>query len=212
MCGRYEAGQKQKIAETFHVSVALDDLYFGPQCECVPGSIQPVVYLRGSERQIVEMKWGFKFPARLVFNARSDNLTLSTFWRERLHQRCIIPASSMLEWQKTGAEPRPKYRLSVKGRHVFGMAGIWAPWCDPKTGKWENCFAVVTSDANTKLAAIHNRQAVILEPREYAEWLEDAERPPLHLLRVLPDEDMEIDRIAPPPSASKELPHRGLFD
>jgi hypothetical protein len=29
MCGRYEAGQKQKIAEAFHVSVELDDLYFG---------------------------------------------------------------------------------------------------------------------------------------------------------------------------------------
>jgi putative SOS response-associated peptidase YedK len=92
------------------------------------------------------------------------------------------------------------------------MAGIWAPWRDPKTGKWENCFAVVTSDPNTKLAAIHDRQAVILEPREYAEWLEDAERPPLHLLRILPDEDMEIDRITPPPSTPKELPPRGLFD
>jgi hypothetical protein len=28
MCGRYEAGQKQKIAEAFHVAVNLDDLYF----------------------------------------------------------------------------------------------------------------------------------------------------------------------------------------
>lgn len=212
MCGRYEAGQKQKIAEAFHISVTLDDLYFGPQRECVPGSIQPVVYMRNGERQLVEMKWGFKFPARLVFNARSDNLTVSNFWRERLHQRRIIPASSMLEWQKTGKNPRPKYRLSVKGRHVLGMAGIWAPWRDPKTGQWDNCFTVVTSDPNTKLSEIHDRQAVILEPREYAEWLEEAERPPLHLLRVLPEEDMEIDRLTPPPSPPKEPPHRGLFD
>jgi hypothetical protein len=28
MCGRYEAGQKQKIAEAFHVSITLDDIYF----------------------------------------------------------------------------------------------------------------------------------------------------------------------------------------
>ena len=121
---------------------ALDDLYFGPERECSPDSIQPVVSMRNGERQLVEMKWGFKFPARLVFNARSDNLTVSTFWSERLHQRCIVPASSMLEWEKTGADPRPKYRLSVKGRDVFGMASIWAPWRDPKTGQWENCFAV----------------------------------------------------------------------
>jgi putative SOS response-associated peptidase YedK len=76
MCGRYEAGQKQKIAEAFHISVTLDDLYFGPHRECAPGSMQPVVYMRNGERQLVEMKWGFKFPARLVFNARSDNLTV----------------------------------------------------------------------------------------------------------------------------------------
>jgi hypothetical protein len=33
MCGRYEAGQKQKIAEAFHVSVTLDDVYFGAGIE-----------------------------------------------------------------------------------------------------------------------------------------------------------------------------------
>ena len=43
MCGRYEAGQKQKIAEAFHVSVALDDFYFGQGIECSFGSVQPVI-------------------------------------------------------------------------------------------------------------------------------------------------------------------------
>jgi hypothetical protein len=48
MCGRYEAGQKQKIAEAFKVSVELDDLYFAKGKECAPGSIQPVIYMRYS--------------------------------------------------------------------------------------------------------------------------------------------------------------------
>jgi hypothetical protein len=42
---------------------------------------------------------------------------------------------------------------------------------------------------------IHNRPPVILEPREYAEWLEESERPPVHLLRILPDEDMTIEKV-----------------
>jgi putative SOS response-associated peptidase YedK len=53
----------------------------------------------------------------------------------------------------------------------------------------------ITTDPNTKMAEIHNRQPVILEPREYAEWLEESERPPVHLLRVLPDEDMTIAEV-----------------
>jgi putative SOS response-associated peptidase YedK len=196
VCGRYEAGKKQKIAEAFHVSVTLDDIYFGADKECAPGSIQPVVYMRDGERLIGEMRWGFKLPDRLVFNARSDKLTTSDFWNARLGNRCIVPASSMLEWKKTtGNEPKPKYRLSVKGRDVLGMAGLWAPWINPKTGKWEDTFAIITSDPNTKMSEIHERQAVILEPREYAEWLEETERPPLHLLRVFPEDDFVIDPL-----------------
>jgi hypothetical protein len=36
MCGRYEAGQKQKIAEAFHVSVELDDSYFSQGTQNAP--------------------------------------------------------------------------------------------------------------------------------------------------------------------------------
>ena len=212
MCGRYEAGQKQKIAEAFQVSVTLDDIYFGANVECAPGSVQPVIFMRDGERQIGEMRWGFKLPDRLVFNARSDKLTTSDFWNARLSNRCIVPASSMLEWKKTGTGPRPKYRLSVKGRHILGMAGLWAPWKNSKTDKWEDTFVIVTSDPNKKMSEIHNRQAVILEPREYAEWLNESERPPLHLLRILPNEDLVIDPVSAPPSAASELPQRGLFD
>lgn len=31
------------IAEAFHVSVMLDDVYFGQGIECAPGSVQPVI-------------------------------------------------------------------------------------------------------------------------------------------------------------------------
>ncbi|WP_429628902.1 SOS response-associated peptidase [Tunturiibacter psychrotolerans] len=169
--------------------------------------------MKDGERQIVEMRWGFKFSDRLAFNARSDKLTTSPFWRERLTQRCIVPASSMLKWKKTAAGPKPKYRLSVKGRHVLGMAGLWGPWINPKTGQWEDTFAIITDDPNTKMSEIHDRQAIILEPREYAEWLNEGDRPPLHLLRILPDENLEIDLLSPlPTEPTKSPPQRGLFD
>jgi putative SOS response-associated peptidase YedK len=50
------------------------------------------------------------------------------------------------------------------------------------------------------MAEVHNRQAVILEPREYAEWLEENERPPIHLLRVFPEKDFVIDPLDQPSS------------
>jgi putative SOS response-associated peptidase YedK len=163
--------------------------------------------MKDGERLICEMKWGVSFPKKLVFNARSDNLTTSDFWNARLSNRCIVPASSMLEWKKTtGKEPRPKYRLSVKGRHVLGMAGLWSPWKNPKTGKSEETFAIITSDPNAKMSEIHNRQAIILEPREYAEWLAESERPPVHLLRTLPDDDLAVAEMKPPKKQDEPPP------
>jgi hypothetical protein len=44
MCGRYgRRGDKQKIAEAFHVKGGLDEVDFGEEFDCAP--IQPVVWL-----------------------------------------------------------------------------------------------------------------------------------------------------------------------
>jgi putative SOS response-associated peptidase YedK len=42
------------------------------------------------------------------------------------------------------------------------------------------------------MQAFHNRQPVILDPEEYEEWLSPTDRPPVHLLRILPVEKMHI--------------------
>jgi putative SOS response-associated peptidase YedK len=214
MCGRYEAGQKQKIAEAFHVSVNLEDFYFSPGTEAAPGSIQPVIYMKSGLREVAEMRWGFKLPDRLVFNARSESIADSPFWKDMLSKRrCIVPAGSFFEWKKAAPEPRPKYKLSVKGRLVLGMAGVWQPWINPKTGSWEDTFAIITTDANVKMGEIHNRQPVILEPREYAEWLAKSERPPIHLLRILQGEDLVVEPLNSVKSKpALEPPEPGLFD
>ena len=216
MCGRYEAGQKQKIAEAFHISVALDDVYFSPGQECSPGSIQPVIYIENDLREIGEMRWGFKLPDRLLFNARSESIVSSKFWKEMLSKRrCIVPAGSFFEWRKTGPEPRPKYRLSVKGRNVLGMAGIWSPWINPKTGHWENTFAIITTDANVRMGCRYMTAQPVIPGaegiRRVVEW--EDERPPVHLLRIMPEEDLVIDPLDVAKGETiPERPEPGLFD
>ena len=53
------------------------------------------------------------------------------------------------------------------------------------------------------MAEIHNRQAAILEPRDYAEWFAPTARPPLHLLRIVPPEEMNIQLLE---AHNKQLP------
>lgn len=194
MCGRYRRrSDKQRIAEAFEVGMGLEDLYLEPEEDIAPGYVQPVVFTNDNgERQIGMMRWGFKLPDRLLFNARSEGIERAAFWKDSfLRRRCIVPADAIFEWQRApkGAK-KPKYEIVVPGREPFGMAGVWKLWKNPKTDQWEHTFAILTGEPNELLRPIHDRMTTILEPRDYAEYLSASERPPLHLLRILPAGEM----------------------
>ena len=216
MCGRYgRRGDKQKIAEAFHVGAGLEEVDFGETFDAAPGSLQPVVTKKNDERGLAIMRWGFKLPDRLLFNVRSEGVTSANFWKDRFAStRCIVPASSYFEWPDCDTKPKPKYEIEVSGREYFAIAGVWAPWKNPKTDQWENTFSTFTSEPNALIEKIHIRQPVILEPRDFEEWLSPAERPPVHLLRVMSDEEMKMTLLSPPPMAAQvgQPVMKGLFD
>jgi putative SOS response-associated peptidase YedK len=216
MCGRYKRrGDKQKVAEAFQLRASLDQLYLEESDDIPLGSVQPVVRLSDAgERVFEDMRWGFKLPDRLLFNTRSDSVLTSKFWKERfIEYRCIVPASAFIEWQDAPkGQKKPKYKISVPGRGVIGFAGLWSPWKNPKTEKWEDTLSVFTTDPNSKMKPFHDGQPVILEPRDYEEWLAPTERPPVHLLRILPEEQMDIERVDGSPVVEKPpAAQQGLF-
>lgn len=48
-----------------------------------------------------------------------------------------------------------------------------------------------------------------LEPRDYEEYLAPSERPPVHLLRILPAEKMQARLMSADPITNRQV---GLFD
>lgn len=194
MCGRYRRrSDKQRIAEAFSIGTGLEELYFEPEDDIAPGSMQPVVHQNDTgERAISLMRWGFKLPDRLLFNARSEGIEQSSFWKDSfLERRCIVPADAIFEWQTVEqGKKKPKYEIAIPGREPFGMAGLWKRWKNPKTDQWERTFAVLTGEPNGLVQPIHERMTTILQPRDYAEYLASTPRPPTHLLRILPVEEM----------------------
>jgi putative SOS response-associated peptidase YedK len=89
------------------------------------------------------------------------------------------------------------------------MAGVWKLWKKPKTEQREKTFAVLTGEPNELMAPIHDRMTTILEPRDYEEYLTPAERPPVHLLRILPAEKMRTRLMSADPITNQLV---GLFD
>ena len=216
MCGRYgRRGDKQKIAEAFHVKGGLDEVDFGEEFDCAPGSIQPVVWMNDEgERALGLMRWGFKLPKRLLFNVRSEGVAKANFWKDKFAtNRCIVPASSFFEWKDSKKGPKPKYEITVLDREFFGIAGVWAEWRNPKTQRWEKTFATFTSEPNGVMRELHDRQPVILDPKDFQEWLTPSERLPVHLLRILPDDAIRAILLGDPVARPQELrPTKGMFD
>ena len=189
----------------------LEDIYLEPDDDIAPGSVQPVVLTsEEGERKLSLMRWGFKLPDRHLFTARSEGIERSQFWRDAFQlRRCIVPADAIFEWTK--AEPgkkKLKYEVVIPGREPFGIAGIWKSWKNPRTDQWEQTFAVITGEPNELMRPIHHRQTTILNPRDYEEYLTVTERPPVHLLRILPAEEM---RVSLTEAKSKTEPQLGLF-
>ena len=212
MCGRFKRkSDKKKVVKAFEVTAGIEEADFAAGDDLRPQSLQPVIYLDSDgERRIEMMRWGFKLPDRLLFNARSEGIAQASFWKDAfLAGRAIALGDAIFEWKMAAGEKKPKYEITIPGLEPFGMAAVWKLWKNPKTNQWERTFAILTGDPNELVASIHPRMTTFVEPRNYAEYLSPAERPPVHLLRILPTERMRIELIDNSPITNAQV---GLFD
>jgi putative SOS response-associated peptidase YedK len=213
MCGRFKRkSDKKKIVQAFEVTAGIEEADFAPDDDLRPQSLEPVIYLdEHGERRIEMMRWGFKLPDRLLFNARSEGIDHAKFWKDAFAAgRAIAPGDSIYEWKEMPkGQKKPKYEITIPGQEPFGMAAVWKLWKNPKTGLWEHTFAILTGDPNELIAPIHKRMTTFLEPRDYEEYLAPTERPPVHLLRILPSEKMNARMIENSPITNAQVE---LFD
>lgn len=213
MCGRFKRkSDKKKVVQAFEVTAGIPETDFGPEDDLRPQSLQPVIFTNeAGERQIEMMRWGFKLPERLLFNARSEGIDHAKFWKDAFAAgRAIVAGDAIYEWKEMPkGQKKPKYEITLLGQEPFGMAAVWKLWKNPKTELWERTFAILTGDPNELVAPIHPRMTTFLEPRDYEEYLAHSERPPVHLLRILPSEKMRAQLVGDSPISNAQV---SLFD
>jgi putative SOS response-associated peptidase YedK len=122
-----------------------------------------------------------------TINARSETIYEKPAYRQaaKRAQRCIIPVTGFFEWHTDGKQKYPFY-LSTD-QPITSIAGLWDEWPDPDTGEVVTTFSLLTTDANSLLAAVHNekkRMPCVLTPEAERSWLYDelTERDALALL------------------------------
>jgi FtsZ-binding cell division protein ZapB len=81
---------------------------------------------------------------------------------------------------------------------LFGFAGLYDIWKDPKTEKEVKSYTIITTQPNELVGTVHGRMPVILQKEDEEVWLNPDTTEPEHLLPLLkpyPAEHMETWRV-----------------
>ncbi len=195
MCGRYTLTQSiKKVAA--HFSCQKINLQFTPRYNIAPGQVLPVVLSVQGQVELQSSRWGLvprwaaaKKTFTPLINARAETVHEKSSFKDSFQtRRCLIPADGFIEWKKQETGKTPHY-ISMKNQALFAFAGLWTPTEDEPLCS----YAIVTTEANSKLQTIHHRMPVILPQKACEDWLnpsaslEDLQK----LLVSVPSEQME---------------------
>lgn len=151
---------------------------YPPRDEIWPTEPAPVVRPVDGGVEIVEIRWGLqarqpKRPA--VINMRTEG-------RHFENGRILIPASHFFEF--TGSKsPKTRWRFAMRDAEWFCFAGLQGR--GEVSGAEVEAFTLLTVPPGPDVAPYHDRQPVILQPSQWAAWL-DPRVASQELLRPLP--------------------------
>jgi putative SOS response-associated peptidase YedK len=189
MCGRYELIDGQRVYSRFRVTQSM--LPIPDNVDVRP--TQQVVVLQ-TDHVLSLMKWGLvpmwaedpRIGSKMI-NARAEGIASKLSFKKPLrYQRCLIPASAFFEW-KGNPGAKVKYRIARKDGELFGFAGLYESWHDPRDstgGELATC-TIITTQPNELVAPIHNRMPVILLPEDEEHWLDLDMSEPEEITRLL---------------------------
>jgi putative SOS response-associated peptidase YedK len=160
-----------------------------------------------AQRQLRVVRWGLvpswakdrKIASKLI-NARAETLAEKPSFRKAFAvRRCLLPADGYYEWytddpadsaadSPKGKRPKQPYFIRARGGGVLPMAGIYEFWRDPNAepdvDPWLWSSAVITTEATDDIGRIHDRMPMLVEPENWARWLDPNIHDP-ELLREL---------------------------
>lgn len=202
MCGRFvRKTPLNELAEIFDAALETD---LPPDYNIAPTAEIAVVLWHGrlNKLALVPVRWGLvpawskdSSGAAKLINARAETLAEKPSFREAFKaRRCLIPADGFYEWQTGNEKQKQPVYIHLKSQQPMAFAAIYEHWKKPEGG-WLSTCAVITTEANTKLQAVHHRMPVILNPEQQSLWL-DPQTQNLNVLQnlllALPDEAVDF--------------------
>jgi len=216
MCGRFVQHADPEIyASRYAAELDTDGLGdWRPSFNVAP--TRPVLAIRAGKeggRELTALRWGLipswsKGPdSRFsMINARAETVASKPAYRSAFkHRRCLIPAEGFYEWQAAGgegsrskAQAKQPYVIHRQDGEPILLAALWEYWRPEDGDPVQSCTIIVT-DANTAVAAIHDRMPAVLPLAAMDAWLDpdNADSDGLQaLLHPSPSEDWALRPVS----------------
>lgn len=188
MCGRYSLICIDDLGNRFRVF----DPMMGARSHfnIAPGNEMPVI-MRSGENHLAILRWGL-IPSWTkdirsvmpLINARAETLGEKPAFRSLLKShRCLVPASGFFEWKNDGNRKNPWY-FRLTDAPLFSFAGLYDQWHNPE-GVTVSTYTIVTCEASSLLAPVHDRMPVILSRTAEERWLDPEPVGPGELKKIL---------------------------
>jgi len=180
MCGRFTLiSPGEVLAEFFEL---VDAPTVSPRYNIAPTQAVGVVRHdrdRGIRRFDL-MHWGLipswakdtAIGTRMI-NARSETAATKPSFRSAVkYRRCLLPTDGFYEWKAIAGQKRKQpYYIRMADGQPFAFAGLWEHWEGPDGAAIDSC-TILTTEPNEMMADIHDRMPVILDPKDFTQWLD----------------------------------------
>ncbi|MFX3617135.1 MAG: SOS response-associated peptidase [Sporolactobacillus sp.] len=215
MCGRYTLiAPFVLLIERFNTPKHIDETDYQPVYNIAPGQKILAVINDGTNNRLGYLHWGLIPPwakdkriGYKLINARAESLAEKPSFRSAFSQkRCLIIADSFYEWKHDAEKKKTKtpFRFRLKSGELFAMAGLWERWQSPQGKQLFSC-TIITTEANERMAPIHERMPVILRKEDEPLWLNPDLHAPVDLNRLLKPYDAELMEAYPVDQAVNQV-------
>ncbi len=174
MCGRFSlAHSADAIASTFHLDAIPT---WQPRYNIAPTQPIPAIV---ENQEFKTLRWGL-IPSwakdasigNRMINARAETLAEKPSFRDAFRRRrCLIVADGFYEWKKAEKGKKQPFYFQLESGDPFAFAGLWERWKSVDGSLFETC-TIITTEANSLMASVHDRMPVILGEEGRDRWLD----------------------------------------
>lgn len=180
MCGRYaDEMLDREYIEHMRVIMASPEPT-KPRYNIAPSQTAPIIRWHDEKLQLDDVRWQLyeawwakmSTPIGPQINARADKVFKNAMYKHSMKsRRCLVLSTGWYEWNRKRKGEPPRF-IHMKDSRPILFGGIWTRYYDKEKDVGNDNFAIITTDAHEKMQSFHDRMPVIINPRDYAKWLD----------------------------------------